>query len=133
MRGTTALVITDYIQGLYKGARIHPTGLTVNQACSQVSTICCHFNIFRPKKELMENGNFCLYAVNRLSETPNFHLFAGTKFVFLGRQKITVIDASCFSKRAHLCLLVECSKGNRRSLRWNRIMANYALNLPMLT
>jgi hypothetical protein len=29
-----------YIQGLYKGARVHRTGLAVNQGCSQVSTIC---------------------------------------------------------------------------------------------
>ncbi len=34
-RGTTALVMTGYIaayiQGLYKGDTVHPTGLTVNQ------------------------------------------------------------------------------------------------------
>jgi hypothetical protein len=41
-RGTTALVydsdIAAYIQGLYRVARVHPTGLTVNQGCRQVST-----------------------------------------------------------------------------------------------
>jgi hypothetical protein len=31
--------IAAYIQGLYKGARVHPTGLTVNQGCRQVSLI----------------------------------------------------------------------------------------------
>ncbi len=38
--------IAAYIQGLYKGDTIHPTGLTVNQGCSQVSTVSliqrCH-------------------------------------------------------------------------------------------
>jgi hypothetical protein len=30
--------IAAYIQGLYKGDTVNPTGLTVNQGCSQVST-----------------------------------------------------------------------------------------------
>ncbi len=30
--------IAAYIQGLYKITRVHPTGLTVNQGCRQVST-----------------------------------------------------------------------------------------------
>ncbi len=30
--------IAAHIQGLYKVARVHPTGLTVNQGCRQVST-----------------------------------------------------------------------------------------------
>jgi hypothetical protein len=30
--------VAAFIQGLYKGASVHPTGLTVNQGCSQVST-----------------------------------------------------------------------------------------------
>jgi hypothetical protein len=42
-RGTTApKFITENIaaniQGVYKGGTVHPTGLTVNQGCSQVST-----------------------------------------------------------------------------------------------
>ncbi len=32
--------IAAFIQGLYKGVRVHPTGLAVNQGCRQVSTIC---------------------------------------------------------------------------------------------
>jgi hypothetical protein len=38
-RGTTALVYCRaYIQGLYRDARVHPTGLTIYQGCRQVST-----------------------------------------------------------------------------------------------
>ncbi len=41
-RGTTALFLDSYlaayIQRLYRVARLHPTGLTVNQGCRMVST-----------------------------------------------------------------------------------------------
>jgi hypothetical protein len=40
--GSTSLLTVTfkliYIQGLYRDARVHPTGLPVNQGCRQVST-----------------------------------------------------------------------------------------------
>jgi hypothetical protein len=49
-RGTTALVYIDsyisaYLQTLYRVTGVHPTGLTVNQGCRQVSTITTYQNL----------------------------------------------------------------------------------------
>ncbi len=37
-QGCRQVSTAAYIQGLYKGSRVHPTGLTINQGCRQDST-----------------------------------------------------------------------------------------------
>ncbi len=56
--------IAAYIQGLYKGARVHPTSLIVNQGCSQVST--GHANsVLRPVIAQMLVKSTYLHVINR--------------------------------------------------------------------